>query len=270
MDLAGALTPADTPGVAVSATIAGVNADGTVMIDLGGGRLVSDTTVGSWYTPQIGDVVEVIRRDTASFFVLGTTRDSNATTQPLLYRISIPYNVRPVVVPNVGPGTNPYVVNAQRTGSWRSIDGWGKDSPYQGAYGTSNFYRGAYFYGSAFGVLAGRRCTGITIRLHRNTGIGGSGVGSGGAVPQMIAGHIHATQPGGQPNFTTGVVNVGSLTAPNDTQVGTFPLPVSWGQALINGSLKGFGHLSLTNAYYERCKSVAEDSTTGQLSIAWE
>lgn len=267
LSLARVLATPDTAGAVVAGFVAGINADGTVIVDFGGGRKTGACRVLATYTPVMGDVVECIRRDASSWLVLGAIRTSNATTQTLLLSVRMPYNVRP----GVGGVSNPLVVNATATGSWRPSDGWSRAQPYQGAYSSSyGYWQSGYFYGAgAFAALAGRTVTSITIRLHRNTAIGGSGVGSSAATALWIAPHAHPTQPSGAPTWTDTAQNVGALTAPDDSQVGTFALPVAWGQALVNGSAAGFGHLRLTTTEYLRCKGVAEDALTGQLSIGW-
>lgn len=267
LSLSRVLTPPDTTAPVVAATIASVSSDGTVIVDFGGGRKSGACRVLSAYTPTFGDVVEVMRRDAGSWLVLGSVRSSNTTTQNGALIVRTPYNV----LPSVGGVSNPLTVSVSATGSWRQADGWGSsympttDAVAQGAYSPiSTYYYGCYFYGSgAFASLAGRRCTSLTIRVHRL----GSG-GTSAATQQVIGPHVHPTQPGGAPSFPWGAQNVGSL-AWNATS--TLTLPSSWGDLLISGQAAGLGHLLLAwgNGNQSYAAGKAADSLTGQLSIGW-
>ncbi|MBP8882361.1 MAG: hypothetical protein KBG77_14805 [Dermatophilaceae bacterium] len=264
-----AMTPPDSPSVVRPATVVGINADGTVVVEFGSGLKSGACPVLAGYTPVYGDSVQVLKRDTSSWLVLGSVRSSNATTQNLVIGCRTPRNI----MPSVSGVPNPLTINAVGTGAWRDADGWSRSEPYQGAFSTGRgYYRGCYFYGaSPAAAIAGRTVTSVSIRLHRSTAIGAAGVGSSAAVGQYIAPHSHPTQPGDPPSFvdSAGVVLVGSLTAPDDLQVGTFALPTSWGQSLVDGGIAGFGHLRLTTTDYQRCKSIAEDAASGQLVIGW-
>lgn len=262
-----ALSSPDSSAAVATATIVGINADGTVVVDFGAARRSGKCLVLAGYTPLFGDVVQVLARDGSSWLVLGSVRTSNATTQNLVVSCRTPRNI----VPSTSGVPNPFVVSAAATGSWRDADGWSQSAPYQGAYSPSRgYYRGCYFYGpGAFAALAGRTVTSVQIRLHRHTAIGGGGVGSSGPIGQYIAPHPHPAQPGEPPYLPVGAYLAGTLTAPDDNQAGWFSLPVSWGQALADGQFAGFAHVQLTAADYQRCKSVAEDGASGQLSIGW-
>jgi hypothetical protein len=226
----------------------------------------------AWYTPQTGDPVQVMRRDNASWLVLGTTRTSNPTTVAVGRSWGFPYNITPATPPPVGSGgpANPYVVAAGATHSWRDSEGWSVtigDTVGQGAFSTQyGYYRGCYFYGdTAFAALAGRTCTRLRIKIVR-TGAGGLT----GGTQQIIAPHAHGSQPANPPYFipSFGTVNAGSVAWSSS---GTFDLPVSWGQALIDGTARGLGHLLLAagNGNYSLNAGKSADSTTGQLTIDW-
>jgi hypothetical protein len=253
----------DAPDAVTSATLTEIATDGTVSVDLGSGRVVASAMVLATYTPSVGDVVQVIRRDTSTWLVLGPTRTSSPATTNVTLSLSFPFNVTPA-----SPGgANPLVVAANNVQSWRNNEGWSgaaeSNRAGQGAYSTTwGYYRGCYFYGAgAFTGLAGRTCTGVTLRLHRT----GSG-GISGAERMWIAPHTHATQPASAPYFPVAAVNIGSL-AWNAT--GTFSLPTSWGQKLIDGVYKGFGHLYLGTADYAICHGLDTDSLSGQVSLSW-
>lgn len=257
--LARVLTPPDSPGSVTAATVAQVNADGTVIVDFGAGRRSGPSRCMTSYTPLPGDVVEVQRRDSSSWLVLGAVRSSNTSTQTAVLSVRTPYNVRPSVAV-----ANPFTVSAIATVSWRDNDGWSRTMPYQGAYSPGNTYwRGLAFYGAAaFAALAGRTCTSLTINLQRN-----SAEGSSAATGLWVAPHVHDTQPTTPPSWADDPVLVGSLT--NTAPAYAFTLPTTWGQMLIDGRAKGFGLLRLTSADYLRCKSFAELPASFQLKIGW-
>lgn len=241
----------------VTAVVSSVQADGTVTVDLGGGRLVAGCLVAAWWTPSSGTPVQVARRgQDAPWMVLGPTRTSNPTTVDIAVDLAFPFNV----TPGTPTAANPLVMPAINAGSWRS--GSWIDDPRQGAYTTAyGYYYGAYFYGAALDAVRGRSCTALTIRLSRFT----SG-GDGGPVPMWLALHAHPTRPGGQPYFVSEPLNVGGLAWGS---VNDFPLPLAWGQALIEGRAHGIGHLYQGTANYAIMRSLAQDSTSGRLTLGW-
>lgn len=264
LDLAQRLAPQDADGPEFFATVTQIYANGLVDVDFGGGRKATSCLVRDTYIPATGQQVTVRRFNAALWIVEGGVRTSNPTTVTVGRQWTFPFNIT-----QGAPGvSNPYVVNAAATHSWRNTEGWGVtigDTVGQGAFTAQyGYYQGCYFYGgSAFSALAGRRCTGITIKLVRT----GSG-GASGATPQYIGPHPHGSQPADQPLFAWGSRNVGSLSWSSS---GTFTLPTEWGQALIDGTVKGFGHLLLAsgNGNYSLNAGQSADSTTGQVSLSW-
>lgn len=265
--LRNSLTNPDTTVVTSPATVTSIDADGTVSIDLGGGRVIDRCAVLASYSPATGDVVEVVRRDSSTWLVLGAVRTSNATTVGVGSSLAFSFNVAPKPPPPpsdpVNPTANPWPKLATASASWRDNEGWYKTQAYQGSYNTQwGYHRGCFFYGAnAFAPLAGVTVTKIQIYLAR-AGIGGQG----GAVPMFIAPHVHATQPATKPYFPASAVNVGSLAW---NAWGDFDLPVSWGQALINGTYKGLGHLYLGTQWYSIQDPLSTDSSNGKLTIWW-
>lgn len=262
LDLASVLTPTDSVTNIISATIAAIYSDGTVDVDLGANRQLTGVAVLATYTPATGDAVEIMRRDSASWLVLGPIRTSNATTVTVYRGWQMPYNV------NAAPVTSGTLnVNAASTKSYRKIDGWSRADVYQGAYSSSQgsaygYWSGLYFYGSsAFSSAYGQTCTGISIHLERK-----SSGGSGGAIPLYIAPHVHGSQPSGAPVWWAGAVNVGSLAWGAN---GVFNLPKSWGQALLDGKIKGFGHRYSGTSAYSIGDTVGTYSLAGHITLTW-
>lgn len=262
------LAPKDRDGMIVPATVEEIFADGTVSVSFGADRIVSPCRVLSWYTPASGDAVEVVRRDDASWLVLGQVRVSNPATVTVGQQWGFPYSITPA-----SPGAaNPLVVSATSTRTWREgTDGWSPvglpaaDSVAQGAATTAyGYYRGCYFYGSnVFTVLAGRRCTRLQIRLNRLS-VGGFSA----STSQVLAPHAHGSQPVDPPYFVNSAVDVGSLAWGANA---VFDLPPAWGDQLISGVAKGVGHLLLAagNGYYSLSAGKTADTLTGQLTLDW-
>lgn len=242
------------------AVVSGIEADGTVSIDLGGGRVVDRCAVLATYTPAIGEAVEVLRRDASSYLVLGATRDTNPTTVTVGTSLLIPYNV----LPAVSVAANPLTVSAASTRSWRDNEGWYRNDPRQGSYSTAwGYHRGCYFYGSsAFSALAGQTCTRLRVKVYRDTHGGISG-------PERVyvGPHVHASQPSGAPYFPKGAQSVGTLAWGAS---GTFDLPVEWGQGLIDGIYKGLGHMYLGTADYSIFLAVGAQPLAGQILLDWK
>ena len=259
MQFRDALTPPEPVSATSPAFIQSIDADGTVGIDFGGARTVDRCAVLSTYTPVIGDAVEVLRRDSGSYLVLGAVRDSNPTTVTVGTSLAIPYNV----IPATATAANPLVVSASSTRSWRENEGWYRNDPRQGSYSTAwGYHRGCYFYGSsAFSALAGQTCTRLRVTLYRDNHGGISG-------PERVyvGPHVHASQPAGAPYFPKGAQNVGTLAWGAS---GTFDLPVAWGQGLIDGIYKGLGHLYMGTADYSIYLAVGAQPLAGQITLDW-
>lgn len=261
MDLATALHSPDSPASILPASITAVYSDGSVDIDLGGNRPVASAAVLTSYTPSIGDVVEVMRRDSSSWLVLGTVHASSGTTVTVSNSWLLPYNVLPAA-PSGGIA-NPFVVNAVDAASFRT---WEKKWETTDIYQASNdsdlgWWRGCYFYGvGAFADIAGTKCTAVTIRLHRDAT-------TGSPTNPWIAPHAHETRPSGSPVFTEDATKLATL---NLDTITTYELDVTWGQGLIDGTIKGFGHRKYLTSAYMKMVALAADSASGQLSISWE
>ena len=265
--LANALHDPDALQTVYTGTISAIYADGTVDVDLGGNRLCTGAIVLSFYSPATGDAVEVMRRDPHSWLVLGSVRTSNATTVGVANNWSLPYNVGAAPVAPGPSAPNPFVVNAASTYSYRKIDGWSRTAVYQGAYTSSQgsslgYWSGCYFYGSsAFSAIYGQTCTSLSITLERE-----SAGGNAGAVPLYIAPHVHGSHPSGAPTWWAGAIYVGSLAW---GQHNTFALPKSWGQAILDGHIKGFGHRYSGSAAYSIGDAVGTYASAGHLSLGW-
>lgn len=257
MDLATALAARFADGPFITATVQAVNADGTVDLAVTGGTISGAGVLGS-YTPRSGDSVVVARRSAEAVFVLGSLRTSNATTVPVDAALSLAWNVAPAV-PALA---NPFTVDTYSTGTYGY--GWVSDEVYQGAYTIGNAYRkGCLFYGTGFDSVRG---SGITITRARLTLSRPSSAGSSAGRPFYVAGHAHDYQPTTEPVFVTGATPVGSW-AWGDTA--TVDIPVSLGQGLVDGTIRGLGSLYLGTYHYAKWSSKTAYSLQGRLTLDW-
>lgn len=256
MSLRDALATPDALGDIITATVSAVAADGTVSLDFGGGRVVSRCPVLSTFTPGPGDSVQVLRRDSSSWLVLGTIRTSSPATVNVTASLSFPFNVLPAT-----SRATPFDVWAAGSRSWRQDLGWDRATVVQGSPSAADgYHRGLYFYGDVIPDLAGRLATSLSITIVREAG------GTAAAVPVYIAPHAHDAQPTGAPYFTADPIVVGTI-APGATL--TFTLPTAWGQDLIDRKVKGFGHLYLGTEDYAVFTSPATVGGSGRLILGW-
>jgi hypothetical protein len=213
------------------------------------------------YSPATGDSVEAVRRDANSFLVLGAVRTTNVTTVDVADSLTLAWDILPAYVEPAASGSK--TINCADTHSARGGD-WERDDVYQGAYGYSaryGYWRGCYFYGNAFGSLVGKRCTRIRIYISRK-----SEGGIAGPEGIYLAPHAHASRPGGSPVWRGSARYVGALAWGDGAY---FDLPVSWGQGLIDGTIKGVGHLRDNTSDYAIFNSLAADAASGRLIIDW-
>jgi hypothetical protein len=263
--LSGLTNPDDAPR---SGIIAGVNTDGTVDLSYLGG-IVTNVPVVSTYTPTSGDVVQIMRRGTASLLVLGAVRTSNTGGGTVSADFVVSYNVDAVPSAITGGGTagstGVLSVIPYTAGSYRRTDGWAKSDVRQGVYYSSTqlgYYHGAWFYGvNAFSQLKGRTITRVRIYLSRDS--------SGGvfaAEPIHIYRHKNATKPSGDVYFFGSQVSAPKLAVSSS---GIFDLPISVGQELASGYAKGLGLLHNGTSDYLILNGLSSYANSGRLDISW-
>jgi hypothetical protein len=262
--LAGLTADDDAPR---SAIIIVVNIDGTVNLNYLGG-VVTNVPVISTYTPTTGDVVQVMRRGPSSLLVIGSYRTTNPAGGTVASDYTIVYNVDAVPTAITGGGTAgssgvltvmPYVA-----GSYRRTDGWARTDIRQGVYYTSSqlgYYHGGWFYGTnAFAQLKGRSITRVRIYLSRDQ------AGNYASEPIYLYGHKNAQKPSGDIYFVGKRIGSIRLAWPGS---GVFDLPLSVGQQLQSGYLKGLGLLYNGTGDYVVLNSIANYANSGRLDISW-
>ncbi len=250
MELADFLRPLQDSGDPVmSAVVEDVKVDGTVDLSFSGG-LASDVPVLGWYTPATGDVVRVLRVGRTQFLVLGTTRVSNpatvrvATSRTLSWKVNAAPDA-PDPTDNPTGLVSPFVVSADSSRSYRSTDGWSRDDPYQGVFSSSlGYWRGCWFYGKKPQAAKGVTVTRCRIQVRRQN----SSHGNNSPSYLYVYPHAHETRPSGDPIFRTDAINgvrgparIGPLNRGEASTAPGLDLPKQWGQALVDGYVKGFG-----------------------------
>ncbi len=249
-DLADFLAPpSDADNPVISAVVEDVHANGTVDLSFSGG-LAFDVPVLGWYTPATGDVVRVLRPSRTQFLVLGTTRVSNPATVRVAASRTMSWTVEaapaaPDPVDNPSGLVSPFVVSAESSGAYRSADAWANRSDlYQGAFNTSlGYYTGCSFYGTKPQSAKGVTVTRCRIQMRRQQ----SSHGTTAPAYLYVFPHAHTSRPSGAPVLRTDAINgvrgpirVGPLSRGEASTLPGFDLPKQWGQALVDGLVKGF------------------------------
>lgn len=277
LDLTDFLTHATdlTSGV-FSAQVESVNTDGTIDISFRAGQVFGVEVLSS-YTPGTGDVVQVARKGSGRYLVLGSVRRSNLGSLHISSSLAMPWTVDPVprvADPDDNPTglADPFIVSATSTGSYRQSDGWNGQSSdvRQSAYSTSyGWYTGCWFYGTKAQALRDQTVTRLRIHLKRAPG---SSTGSAGAEPLYVYPHIHTSRPGSAPSLKS---SAGGVRAPYriaGVAIGdsaTFDLPRQWGQALADGVIKGFAIRRNNRGDYVILYSKSEYTNSGRLTLDW-
>ena len=286
IDLADFLRPpTDAAEPVASAVIENTHPDGAVDLSLRGGLLFRVPVLG-WYTPSIGDVVFVLRRNAAQWLVLGTARTSNPATVRTVTSRSMSWTVEappPTADPTDNPTGSPagqLTVSANSSGAYRSADGWGRSGSRslglsdlaQGAYSTSlGYYTGCWFLGTKPGAIKGSSVTRTQITLRRQQSSHGTTAG----VSLYLWPHAHFDKPSGAPSLVTGEVNgvrgpVKLGPAIRGQLLSAVDLPKQWGQALVDGKIGGFAIRQNNTAEYAIVDGRDVHADSGKLLISYQ
>lgn len=156
----------------------------------------------------------------------------------------------------------PTATACYRDGSWRSDgDPINSFDLYQGRYGGSSYGRnsGCAFYGSKPHTLSGATCTKATVKIKR---LSAGDYSARSATLRLIT---QTSRPGGAPAFNESTS--GPSLKIGDTS--TFTLPVSWGQALIDGTRGGIGISVSSDDPYLHLAGRGSWSAAMTLTISW-
>jgi hypothetical protein len=227
------------------------SAGGTVSADVGG--VVTTIEVVRGLTVAAGDALLVTRYggpgQMVAIALMGTAT-------------SAPPDIPPPSVPApTPPATGKLIVAAVETRSYRSGK-WRTDNDdvYQGDYGNGN-HTGAVFYGTKPRSLAGATVTRATIRVWRPD--------AGGANAAQVTTMRLMTQnkrPSGAPTLTS------STSGPSlrrGQTVTAFDIPVSWAQAMVDGTAGGLAFFDSSGSPYVILSGRGRSSASFTLTISW-
>ncbi|MFF3848054.1 hypothetical protein [Streptomyces sp. NPDC002328] len=156
----------------------------------------------------------------------------------------------------------PVATATYRDGSWRSDSGSiNSYDTYQGRYAGSSYGRmtGCAFYGSKPRTLAGATVTAASIQVRRLTG------GDFAARTATLRLVSQTTRPAGAP--TLNETTSGPSLAVNAS--GTFSIPTSWAQAMVDGTRGGLAISVSADNPYIRLAGRASWSAAWTLTISW-
>jgi hypothetical protein len=163
--------------------------------------------------------------------------------------------------PTVVTGTK--VFSPVETRSYRTVfGGWRTDTDdvYQGQFGGNGNHTGCAFYGNGPRSLAGATVTGASVKLKRKSA---GGVTAAQDTTFWLI--TQRTRPSGAP--TRGA----STDGPNLRwgQAGTFTIPTSWAQAMVDGTAGGLGIFESDGAPYVILDGRGAYGASFQLTIKW-
>lgn len=169
---------------------------------------------------------------------------------------------QPGPVPN--PGTvsgravyGPVETRSYRNGAWRTDN----STVYQGQYGGGGNHTGCVFYGGAPRSLAGATALSASIVVRREQG------GAYAAQSTTMRLMTDATRPGGA--VTLGATTAGPFLAVG-ASTGAFAVPVSWVQAMIDGTAGGLAFFVAGGSPYVRFSGLGDYGPAFTLTIAWQ
>jgi hypothetical protein len=207
-------------------------------------QVARDLTVAS------GDVI-AIQRIGAQWFALGRAYTA-APADP-------GNDAGPDPAPVIRSGSSAFgpVETRSYRGSWRTDN----DHVYQGQYGGQGNHTGCAFYGNGPRSLAGATVTSARVVVHRRSA-------GGITAPQTSTMWLvtQKTRPGGAPTLTSSTT--GPTLGWGATNSG-FAVPVSWAQAMVNGTAGGLGFFVSGGSPYMIFSGRSEFGPAFTLTINW-
>ncbi|MEW2300284.1 hypothetical protein AB0958_09915 [Streptomyces sp. NPDC006655] len=239
---------------------------GACLVKVGG--IVVTARAATGLTIAAGNVL-LLARLASTYYVINVVPaapTSTPTTPPPADSTPVDTgDTPPAPKPTVRTGTLTCVPTATacyRDGSWRS-DGAPTNSfdLYQGRYGGSSYGRntGVAFYGSKPHTLSGATCTRATVQIKR---LSAGDYSARSATLRLVS---QTSRPGGAPTLNESTSGP-SLTIGSST---TFTLPVSWGQALIDGTRGGIGISVSSDDPYIHLAGRGSWSAAFTVTISW-
>lgn len=245
-------------GIAVS-----VPSSNAVLVNIGG--TTATIRVIDGVTVALNDTV-LITRHGANRFVTGVVKPVPAS--PLTLDINAappPSDSSPSPKPSVRIGTlicAPVQTATYRDGKWRDDLNAPVNSAdlLQGIWPGFGQNTGCAFYGTKPRSLAGATVTGAYIKVRRLS------AGVFGAQHPTLRLTTQATRPGGAPTLNE------STTGPSlavNTSTLKFSIPVSWGQAIVNGTRGGIAVFANGSTPYMKFAGRSSWSAAWFLTLVW-
>lgn len=227
----------------------------TVTVSAGG---LSSALAWAGAKPAVGDVVGIVWSASGSY-VVGKLSQSAPTlpggTAPVSTADPVP------TAPKIYTLTIPAItVCSADPGGWTSYGSYGTTAV-QGAWTGTNYKRGFWFYGAAFGGNPGRTCLSLTIELQR----GPAGLGSSAATPAHLYLHDGVSKGGSPPNIVGGEILATSGFLFGETK--SIPVPASAGQALLNGTAAGIAVVQNSTADHAQFAGITSYAASGRLTM---
>jgi hypothetical protein len=231
-----------TATAAKSGSTVTANVNGTVTTV----QVARDLTVAS------GDVL-LVDRVGSEWFAVARVFPASVTT-PI--ENDPPPDPKPAVVTGT-TSISPVETRSYRSGSWRRDN----DKVYQGQYGGNGNHTGAVFYGAKPRSLAGATVLSASIRVRRPN--------EGGAnAPQATTMRLmtNATRPGGAPTLTSSTSGPSLRRGTTDA---SFNIPVSWAQAMVDGTAGGLAFFESDGSPYVILAGRGDYGPAFTMTIRW-
>lgn len=234
----------------ILATVRSTKSSGSITAEING-QVVS-VMCGKGVNPAVSEIV-MIEKVGTQWYAFDAV-DITTPTQPA--------DSAPAPPATVSTGTllvTPVETRSYRSGSvtgWRGDD----DDVYQGQYGGWGNHTGCAFYGTKPRALSGATVTGATVRI-RMEQIGSYPPGQ--ATMRLMT---NAVRPGGAPTLTS---STGGPTLAQGATEDRFPVPVSWAQAMADGTAGGIAFFTSTGSPYLRMSGRGSWSAAFTMSINW-
>ena len=244
------LTPPPARGVvsAVGATSATVTVDGLPV-----------TLAWSGVAPAVGNTVGIVWAASGSW----CTRLSQPTpTNPVGASVRVTSASPPTGERTYDLVAPAITVCSAVAGAWTTWGSYGTTAV-QGYYAgsTTGAKSGYFFYGDRFGGRAGRVCTRAQMRLRR----GPAGLGSSTAIRPHLYLHAAPTKPDVPPALQATTFDGPAMRFGEER---VFDIPITAGQALLDGTAAGLAISYAGSADYAQWDGIADMAAAGQLTLS--
>jgi hypothetical protein len=235
----------------IKATAAGASTSGTVLANVLGTITSIRVVAGLIVTTNDILLVEQIGQE---WWAVALAYDATPPAPPA---------PPPAAPPSRPPTIGKSVFSPVETRSYRSsvFVGWRTDttSVYQGQYGGNGLHTGCAFYGTGPRSLKGATVTSASVQVRRLSG------GTYAAQTTTLWLLVQATRPAGAPS--RGSSTSGPRLAVGST--GTFTIPTSWAQGMVDGTAGGLAIFVSGSSPYVRLAGKGDWSPAFSMTINW-